>query len=220
MQSFGGTGREVVGVHVGVVAGRGRPRPPLPVRPAHSLAHRPGEPSTPSVRLTFMDYFFGTGDGEPTAWDSPADFDLNGDGTLDAVRLDFDGDGMLDDAMWDSDGDGTADRSVLDLDDDGTRESAFRDGGRGLWELAADGPAHASAPSHEAGPLGESESSSKPGSVETPKPAETSQPAPAPTPSADRLEVDSDGDGTADQVLIDSDGDGYADSSVVPQARR
>ena len=81
-----------------------------------------------------IEYFFGTGEGEPTSWHSPADLDLDSDGHLDAVALDFDGDGLIDDAMWDSDGDGVADRSVLDLDDDGTPEAVFADGGRGLWE--------------------------------------------------------------------------------------
>ncbi|GEE00657.1 hypothetical protein nbrc107696_11030 [Gordonia spumicola] len=81
-----------------------------------------------------IDYGFGTGDGDPSSWRSPADLDLSGDGVLDAVSLDFDGDGLVDDAMWDTDSDGVADRAALDLDDDGRPEAVFADGGRGLWE--------------------------------------------------------------------------------------
>ncbi|ALG86448.1 hypothetical protein [Gordonia phthalatica] len=85
-----------------------------------------------------IEYFFGTGDGTLHRWTSPADLNVSGDGTLDAVTLDFDGDGLDDDAMWDSDGDGVADLVLLDLDDDGVPETRFSDGGRGLWEIAAD----------------------------------------------------------------------------------
>ncbi|MFW0789891.1 hypothetical protein [Gordonia sp. CPCC 205333] len=81
-----------------------------------------------------IDYFFGSGSGPVSHWHSPADVDLDHDGTNEAVRLDFDGDGRTDDAMWDSDGDGVADVAALDLDDDGATESFYRDGGRGLWD--------------------------------------------------------------------------------------
>ena len=70
-----------------------------------------------------LEYFFGTGDGTLSTWHSPADLDLDHDGTLDAVALDFDGDGLRDDAMWDTDADGVADRAMLDLDDDGIAET-------------------------------------------------------------------------------------------------
>ncbi|MCF8603714.1 hypothetical protein L5I01_10135 [Gordonia sp. HY442] len=87
-----------------------------------------------------IEYVFGAGDGETSAWRSVADLDLNADGVFDAVSLDFDGDGLADDAMVDTDADGVADLSALDLDDDGLPETFFADGGSGLWERAADRP--------------------------------------------------------------------------------
>lgn len=88
--------------------------------------------------MDLLEYFFGTGDGVLSTWRSPVDLDLDGDGVLEAVALDFDGDGRIDDAMADTDGDGIADRVLLDLNDDGVPETAFTDGGRGLWEQPAE----------------------------------------------------------------------------------
>ncbi|MFT4087551.1 MAG: hypothetical protein QM658_10425 [Gordonia sp. (in: high G+C Gram-positive bacteria)] len=82
-----------------------------------------------------LDYSFGSGDGELSTWHSPADFDVDGDGRLDAVTLDFDGDGLADDVMWDSDGDGRADRVVLD---GGGASTVYADSGRGLWDVPSD----------------------------------------------------------------------------------
>lgn len=79
-----------------------------------------------------LEYWFGTGHGDPSVWSSAADLDLDGDGVFDAVRLDFDGDGLLDDAMWDADGDGVVDRAVLDAG--GSSARWFADPARGgVW---------------------------------------------------------------------------------------
>src|ERR1700754_2344945 len=85
-----------------------------------------------------MEYCFGPGDGSATMWIGTPDVDLDGDGTLDAVRLDFDGDGRLDDAIGDFDGDGVADHAALDLDDDGVAESYYTDDGSGTWAVTVD----------------------------------------------------------------------------------
>lgn len=88
-----------------------------------------------------LEYWFGTGDGEPSTWTSVPDLDLGGAGELDAVRLDLDGDGLRDDAMWDFDGDGVVDRAVLDV---GSRSARyFADPAHeGVWgqEVSAAGP--------------------------------------------------------------------------------
>jgi len=135
-----------------------------------------------------MEYCFGA-DGSATMWVGTPDFDLDGDGELDALRLDFDGDGSLDDAIGDLDGDGLADHAALDLDDDGVAESYFTDDGSGTWAVAEDRPGPGALPEgeglrwlgldgaeHTGGPL-----------------------------------VDFDADGQADDWLIDSDGNGLAD---------
>ncbi|WP_137722908.1 hypothetical protein [Prescottella subtropica] len=133
-----------------------------------------------------LEYWFGTGDGEVTTWQSGMDTDVDGDGVNDAVRLDFDGDGLVDDVMWDSDGDGRADRVVLDLG--GPEERWFADPvGDGVWGLEVD---QAPAP---------------------PVPSVT--PLPESQPSVWRS-VDHDGDGTTDAVA-DLDGDGIPDAVLL-----
>ncbi|MFT4042463.1 MAG: FG-GAP-like repeat-containing protein [Gordonia sp. (in: high G+C Gram-positive bacteria)] len=168
-----------------------------------------------------IDYLFGTGEGELTRWSSPADLDVDHDGTYDAVRLDFDGDQRVDDALWDLDGDGQADVAVLDvagrdggaLDHDEADETAhfYRDSGRGLWDVAVE-PATL--------PLGHT--NAVPAPLPSPAP-----PAPERAEALDldgdgrndavisgrRLRIDTDGDGTADIELVDTDGDGRADVS-------
>ena len=59
-----------------------------------------------------MEYCLGDPDGSATMWTVDADTDLDGDGGLDAVRLDVDDDGLIDDVMADLDGDGMADHAV------------------------------------------------------------------------------------------------------------
>src|SRR5215211_1321429 len=81
---------------------------------------------------------YGSGDGSATMWTAEPNTDLDGDGRLDAVRLDFNGDGRLDDAMADLDGDGVADHAALDLDDDDRPESYFTDDGSGTWAITVD----------------------------------------------------------------------------------
>jgi hypothetical protein len=159
-----------------------------------------------------MDYCLGTGDGVARMWDGEPDFDLDGDGKLDAIRLDFDGDGRIDDVLADLDGDGIADHAVLDLDNDGTAESYFTDDGSGTWATAVDPSARAGQPARESGPVG----------LEA-------FPSEAGIPAAggglrwfglDGVEhsggplVDFDADGEADDRLFDSDGDGLADRAI------
>ncbi|WP_435592885.1 hypothetical protein [Nocardia sp. bgisy118] len=89
-----------------------------------------------------IEYGFGTGDGTVHVWSSPADLDLAGTGTTDAIQLDFDGDGLVDDAMWDSHGTGIADVTALDLDDDGVLDHFYTDPtGLGTWNHQVTGSA-------------------------------------------------------------------------------
>jgi hypothetical protein len=188
-----------------------------------------------------IEYVFGTGDGVTTAWVSPPDIDLSGDGTFDAVALDFDGDGRRDDAMWDSDADGIADVVALDRDDDGRGDEFYRDDGSGVWGEKAPRPADlaSSPPEPEVMPA--------PGRVADPAPHREGEPPDdtdavvvrsgdldgdgtadielvgtrrAGIPVADRLYVDADGDGRFDRVLVDSDGDGRADVSFDDRSPR
>lgn len=115
------------------------------LEPTHRFPRRPRNRTVSACVHTGMgglEYWFGTGDGDPSTWTSVPDLDLDGDGSLDAVRLDFDGDGAVDDAMWDVDADGSVDRAVLDV---GSRAARyFADPARtGVWglEVAGAGPA-------------------------------------------------------------------------------
>lgn len=169
-----------------------------------------------------IEYLFGPGDGHTTSWFSEADADLDGDGHADAVWLDFDGDGRRDDAMWDTDADGRADVAALDLDDDGRPEVFYRDAGTGVWGLASDRPtaraAHptspAPAPQHGGG-VDNPETVLRSADLDgdgTPD-IELRGTRRAGIPVAQRLYIDSDGDGRFDRVLVDEDGDGRADVS-------
>ncbi|MDY6807887.1 MAG: hypothetical protein SW127_02605 [Actinomycetota bacterium] len=189
-----------------------------------------------------IEYLFGTGNGDTTSWVSAADTDLSGDGHPDAVGLDFDGDGRRDDAMWDSDADGIADIVALDRDDDGRVDEFYRDDGSGVWGQPATGPVGGAPSTHEL------EIPPPPGRVDQPMPPhetagreddadavvvrsidldgdgtrdiELVGTRRAGIPVADRLYVDSDGDGRFDRVLVDSDGDGRADVSFDDQSPR
>ena len=96
-------------------------------RRAAGVVERPA--ASPASNLG-MEYCFGAGDGSATMWIGTPDTDLDGDGSLDALRLDFDGDGSVDDAIGDLDGDGLADHAALDLDDDGPRRATSPTTGR------------------------------------------------------------------------------------------
>jgi hypothetical protein len=141
-----------------------------------------------------MEYCFGPGDGSATMWSGPPDTDLDGDGELDAIRLDFDGDGRLDDAIGDLDGDGLADHAALDLDDNGTAESQFTDDGSGTWAVAVDGPPRAGG-----APTGQLRWFGLDGVEHTGGPP-----------------VDFDSDGQADDRIVDTDGNGLADRVMCP----
>ncbi|MCI4674030.1 pullulanase [Candidatus Mycolicibacterium alkanivorans] len=168
-----------------------------------------------------MDYCLGPGDGTAAMFSGRPDFDLDGNGEFDSVRIDFDGDGVFDDALADLDGDGLADHAALDLDDDGTAESLYTDDGSGTWAMTSIGPV---------GPLrwfsldGAEHTGEGPADVDG-------------DGSPDRLFdvdrdgvadralrttdgtagvgwVDTDGDGRWDVKLIDTDGDGSADDAT------
>lgn len=140
-------------------------------------------------------------DGTAAIWNRTPDFDLNGDGTPDAIKLDLDGDGIGDDVLADLDGDGIVDHGVLDVDDNGSPESYFVDDGSGTWRVAVDRGGQLrwfglDGVEHTGGPLVDFDGHGEPD---------------------DRL-LDTDGDGLADQVLctgpqgvtgyVDTDGDG------------
>lgn len=138
-----------------------------------------------------MDYCLGAGDGSASMWSEPPDTDLDGDGALDALRLDVDHDDRLDDLMADLDRDGLADHAVLDLDDDGAAETFFVDDGSGTWAVSVESPlavGTAASPLRWFGLDG----------LEHP---------------GDLRPVDVDGDGTAGDRLVDTDGDGLADQA-------
>ncbi|ETA08234.1 hypothetical protein [Gordonia alkanivorans] len=168
-----------------------------------------------------IEYFFGPGDGSTTRWSTPADTAL-GDSGPDAVRLDFDGDGRRDDAMWDTDGDGIADVAALDTDEDGEPDAFYRDSGAGLWDRAVD----------RVGVVGESDSpevrspeADGSGEPDGPRDLRLDLDADGATDielvgaekggrlTAERLYVDTDGDGVTDTVLVDLNGDGVADAA-------
>ncbi|WP_430334894.1 hypothetical protein [Rhodococcus sp. ACT016] len=143
-----------------------------------------------------LEYWFGTGDGSITTWDSEADLDLDGDSEFDSVRLDFDGDGLFDDAMWDIDGDGVVDRVILDAGQPSARH--FADPARhGVWAQEVERDVRPSAP--PAVPSGRrSVDYDGDGAV-------------------DDAVVDFDGDGTPDVVLISTRGDGRYDTVLVAE---
>lgn len=188
-----------------------------------------------------IEYVFGTGDGATTSWVSAPDNDLSGDGQPDAVGLDFDGDGRRDDAMWDTDADGVADTVALDRDDDGRADDFYSDDGSGVWGQPATRPVAGASSTDDP------EIPPAPGRVADPVPHRDDEQAGdadavvvrsvdldgdgtrdielvgtrrAGIPVADRLYVDSDGDGRFDRVLIDTDTDGRADVSFDDRSSR
>lgn len=156
-------------------------------------------------------YTFGTGDGNTTTWQDPADLDLDADGLPDAIALDFDGDGRVDDAMWDSDGDGTVDTALLDLDDDGAADHGYTDPtGLGTWNGRG-------APLPGVGPAS---------TLNWTDPAGGRHRAPADRDATAWVDFDADGDpdelardldrdGTAEQVLADTDRDGRHETAYL-----
>ncbi|MGW0038051.1 hypothetical protein [Gordonia sp. NPDC003376] len=183
-----------------------------------------------------IEYVFGTGDGEPTAWHSPADADPDADGIAEAVRLDFDGDGRVDDLMWDTDADGIADVAALDTDDDDLPDGFYRDRGTGVWGVAVGRPTGTGetttpAPHTEPDPPTAAEPSDQPAASGAPR-VQTHDLDGDGSPDIEivdppsrvgevgggevggrRLYVDEDGDGDPDRVLIDTDADGVADTA-------
>lgn len=188
-----------------------------------------------------LEYLFGIGDGHTTTWLSAPDADVDGDGHTDAVTLDFDGDGHRDDAMWDVDGDGVAEVAALDLDDDGHADHWYRDNGSGVWgeQVARPAAGHGTEPGRlpdhappvagprpvppaDAGQRTSEPETSEPGTDDSvrvgydtdhdgTRDIEIVGTRRAGIPVAQRLYIDSDGDGTFDRVLVDTDADGTAD---------
>ncbi|MFE0750291.1 hypothetical protein [Gordonia sp. NPDC058843] len=168
-----------------------------------------------------IEYYFGTGDGPTTRWSGTADLTL-GDphsGSLDAIRLDFDGDGRRDDAMWDTDADGVADVAALDTDDDGEPDAFYRDSGAGLWDRPA---ARTDLAGEELPRRDVPDRNPRPPAAHVTRvdldddgdpDAEILGTDRGGRIVAERLYVDSDGDGGHDAVLVDVNGDGIADAA-------
>ena len=166
-----------------------------------------------------MEYCFGAGDGSATMWIGTPDTDLDGDGSLDALRLDFDGDGSVDDAIGDLDGDGLADHAALDLDDDGTAESYFTDDGSGTWAVTVDRAGQVrwyglDGIEHTGGPLVDFDADGQADNqvIDTDRNGLADRVL-CDGPSGALGYVDTDGDGRWDVELADTDGDGAADTS-------
>ncbi len=165
-----------------------------------------------------MDYCLDAGDGTASIWTGNQDFDIDGDGLPDGVRLDIDGDGVFDDVLGDLDADGLADHAVLDLDDDGVPEARYTDDGSGRWSVDGaavgrplrwfdlDGAEHiASAPDIDGdGVIDQLLDVDRDGladrALRNDGPLTTGY-------------VDTDGDGRWDIALVDRDGDGAADGA-------
>lgn len=165
-----------------------------------------------------MDYCLDAGDGTASIWTGNQDFDVDGDGLLDGVRLDIDGDGLFDDVLADLDDDGLADQAVLDLDDDGVPEARYSDDGTGSWTV--DGAA-ASRPLRWFG-LDGTEHSGPDADIDgdgvTDRLFDIDRDGLADRAlRSDGLStigyVDTDRDGHWDIALVDSDGDGAADGA-------
>lgn len=173
-----------------------------------------------------IEYLFGTGDGHTTSWVSAADTDADHDGQFDAVGLDFDGDGRRDDAMLDTDGDGRADLVALDTDDDEEFDAFYRDSGNGVWGVSAERPGthEPDEPPRPPPPAGRADDATvvRPTDLDDDghDDVQLEGTRRAGIPVADRLYIDSDGDGRFDRVLVDTDGDGAADVSYDDRSPR
>ena len=166
-----------------------------------------------------MEYCLGAGDGSANTWVGVPDTDLDGDGRLDAVRLDFDGDGRLDDAMGDLDGDGVADRAALDLDNDDSAESYFTDDGSGTWAITVDRAGQLrwfglDGVEHTGAPVVDVDSDGRPDRLTDADGNGLADRAVSAGEGGATGYVDADGDGRWDVKLADTDGDGAADTAT------
>lgn len=167
-----------------------------------------------------IDYCLATGDGAAAIWTGRPDVDVDGDGTLDGIRLDLDGDGLFDDALADIDGDGVADHAALDLGADGDPGGLYTDDGSGEWMLTG---GVSPGPARWFGLDGVGHSGEIPPDVDgdgvTDRVVDTDRDGVADRAfSAGRDGrttgyVDTDGDGRWDATLVDADGDGTADAA-------
>jgi hypothetical protein len=164
-----------------------------------------------------MDYCLAGDDGSADIWHRQPDFDLDGDGRLDAIGLDFDGDGLVDDALADLDGDGIVDHAVLDLDNDGIPEAYFTDDGSGTWGVAADRGGQLrwlglDGVEHTGGPLVDFDGHGRTRLFDTDGNGLADRAFSVGDGGATGY-VDTDGDGKWDVRLTDADGDGLADGA-------
>lgn len=161
----------------------------------------------------------GAGDGSASIWVGVPDTDLDGDGRLDAVRLDFDGDGRLDDAMADLDGDGIADHAALDLDNDGSAESYFTDDGSGTWAITVDRVGQLrwfglDGIEHSGAPIVDVDEDGRADHLTDADGNGVADRAVSMGEGGASGYVDTDGDGHWDVKLADTDGDGAADTAT------
>jgi len=163
-----------------------------------------------------MDYCLADGDGAAAFWTGNPDFDLDGDGEFDAVRMDLDGDGLFDDAMADLDGDGLGDHAALDLDEDGVPEARFTDDGSGTWATGTTtGPLHwtgLDGVDHTDIPADVDGDGNPDRLLDIDRDGRADRAVVSHGGSATAY-VDTDDDGRWDVTLTDSDGDGSADAA-------
>ncbi|WP_211229372.1 hypothetical protein [Nakamurella lactea] len=149
-----------------------------------------------------LTYIFGG-----TDYSGKPDVDVDGDGTLDGIRLDFDGSGHRDSIAYDSDGDGAVDTILVSSRHDGTYDTAYYDhSGNGAWDTAESVSMQLGPPDDEPG---QADGPDATGVTLSYSFGDSHTPTQIYTGLAD---TDVDGDGVADGIALDFDGSGHRDA--------